>query len=380
MHTIAEKIKLLLKNITSPNSKTINDGFETYKIKWFENPLNPNLMDYCFTNILNFKVEHRIFEKVNYIIDFDYDGFLCRVAHFKLSYDLEVPSKYKDEIIETLSNVRLLLNDLFQDIAIEALDKNEFTMENDYPNYLEKLNFYDSKIEELHRLIEIVADKGNGQYDVFETSYGSCMKPKFQDYLRKKRTEIVYHIESYIDVFFSLLEHGATLLYPFSKSFKLSDSYKNKILNSKWTWDKKICELFEPNDIDEILESLRQIKEIYRNRNTHGLFSRELKIYTHINHFGRYPLFIGKKYLKGFIEDYDIALDYEKFIGIKAIFNDFLCLLDKQYSIPMVFIKSGVPISVDVSSLIKSIHTISDAEKEVSKIFYDMDNQYNMDW
>lgn len=48
-----------------------------------KNPLDPNLLSYCFDNVLGFDVRYRIYEKVNYIIEFDYKGTYGYVAHEK---------------------------------------------------------------------------------------------------------------------------------------------------------------------------------------------------------------------------------------------------------------------------------------------------------
>lgn len=71
---ITHEIKCLLKYISCVTEQTQRDDTHQERIDYCENPLNPNLLSYCFDCILGFDVQYRIFEKVNYIIEFDYKG------------------------------------------------------------------------------------------------------------------------------------------------------------------------------------------------------------------------------------------------------------------------------------------------------------------
>ena len=51
------------------------------EVNYSENPLNPYLLEYYFDNVLEIDVKYRIFEKVNYIIEFDYKGTLAYARH-----------------------------------------------------------------------------------------------------------------------------------------------------------------------------------------------------------------------------------------------------------------------------------------------------------
>lgn len=111
-----------------------------------------------------------------------------------------------------------------------------------------------------------------------------------------------------------------TLLYPFLRDFNKIDSYGKYLNNSRWNWMKKIEEIFGNRLNENLISSLREIKEIYRNRNTHGFFSRKLKVCVGIEGFCQYPIYIGKNYLKGFEDKYDLSLDYDKFVIIDEQF------------------------------------------------------------
>lgn len=69
------ELKELLKNIVPVNENTKKPADnEIVMIDRRKNPLDPNLLSYCFDNVLGFDVRYRIYEKVNYIIEFDYKG------------------------------------------------------------------------------------------------------------------------------------------------------------------------------------------------------------------------------------------------------------------------------------------------------------------
>ncbi|MBR0535878.1 MAG: hypothetical protein IIX14_05810 [Clostridia bacterium] len=380
--TVVNQIKHLLKNISVVSENTQRNDEHLVEIQYADNPLDPNLLAYCFDNILGFDVRYRIFEKVNYIIQFDYKGTFAAVGHFKMSYTLSIDRQYKDEIISTFQQVLPLLEQLFMLIGEQALTNNEFSMKNEAAEYFGKLSFYEKKIESLEKREKIIKEKCRNKYDVTKYSNGcTCFTPKGQEYLHSLSSEITYDIEAYIDTFFSALEHVLTLLYPFVNSSNLVDSYyKNYIRNTRWSWDAKIRDVCGNSMPTGICAELRRIKEVYRNHNAHGGFSREMMAYVQIPKFGRFPIYVGKEYLKGFINcSYD-DISYDMYLDAKAVFNQFWKTLDSEFEIPMLFIRSGLAIPIDTSIYTDGIKTKEQAERFIDKTWFDIDNQSNMDW
>lgn len=380
MNKYINQIKELLHSFSEVTdvTKTNKDNWVT--INYYDNPLNPYLLSYCFDVVLDFDVRYRIFEKVNYVIEFDYKGTYGMVGHYKMSYQLNVERQFEAEIIELFSLIKTLLSQAFLEMSEVALANNEFTMENESQYYLNKFYFYQVRIEKLECRRTIISDKCKGQWVTIETEHGYTLKrPKCQDIINSLRNETTYSIETYVDVFFSCIEHILTLLYPFLPTFDQTKSYKNYIHNSKWTWDKKIEQVCG-GALNNHIEPLRYIKEVYRNRSTHGMFSRELKVYVGVPKFGRFPMYIGKRYLKGFLEDNDDRLTYDKFLDIKDKFNSFLNNLNVTFEIPMLFIKSGLPIPVNTELYTKGVSTAEQADYSISRLWYELDNQSNMEW
>ena len=143
MDSILMELKETLKDFKIINEKTYK-GNENVKIDYMENPLNPNLLSYCFKNVLGFEVYFRIAEKVNYIIEFDYKSTYAKAENKKMSYAIYVDEKYKTEIIEILENVKSLLEQLFTSIGEHALLNNKIYMKNEAPEYFEKINFLEN--------------------------------------------------------------------------------------------------------------------------------------------------------------------------------------------------------------------------------------------
>ncbi len=172
MNRNIKQIKELLKGFSKVSGTTKKNKDKWIVIDYYKNPLNPYLLSYCFDYILDFDVEYRIFEKVNYIIEFDYKGTFARVEHYKLDYELHIEKQFKKEIIEIFKRIKLLLSRTFQEFGKIALEKNEFTMENEYFYYHEKFRFYQDRIINLEKRRVIVEKNSKGQCEIINEGKG----------------------------------------------------------------------------------------------------------------------------------------------------------------------------------------------------------------
>ena len=192
VESLKSEVKFILKDISVIKDSTHRNDNEHVEINFFENPLNPNLLAYCFDIILGFDVRYRIFEKVNYVIDFDYKDTFATVGHFKMSYCLSIEKQYRDEIIASFEKVQPLLEQLFMIIGEQSLISNEFSMENESRDYFSKLEFYEERIKSLVQRKEIIEEKCRGKYDITEIDGKyKRMRMKGSDYLRTLEMEIV---------------------------------------------------------------------------------------------------------------------------------------------------------------------------------------------
>lgn len=380
MNSPEEEIRQILSGVKELNQLTIKTE-NLVEIGYFENPLNPSLLAYCFDVILGFDVKYRIAEKVNYIIEFDYKGTYAKVGHYKLSYRLFIDQEFRSEIIAVFDKIKPLLEQDFLSRGEKAFLSNQFTMVNETPNYFEKLRFYEERIESLKERHDIIREKTKGQCNTVKVGKVTHSTPKCQDYLRRMNNEMIYDIDAYIDSFFSALEHVLTLLYPFTPAFPSSKSYyKAYIQNTKWIWTRKIKDVFGERIPDSLIDDLKRIKEVYRNHHTHGGFSREMMAYVQIPSFGRYPMYIGKEYLKGFIDGIQNEITYKTYRMAKTVFSAFWELLHREFTLPMMFVESGLPIPVETNTYTRNITSEQEAQFRIEELLYDIDNQYNMDW
>lgn len=320
--TIFTEIRDLLRDFKNATPETARNDNSSNEIGYRDIPLNPDLLAYCFDVILGFKVRYRIAEKVNYIIEFAYKETYAAVKHLKMSYSLYADKRYVAEIVSLLCKTKLLLESLFIHIGEQSLINNKFSMENEAQEYFSKLEFYQQRIESLECRNTTIEKKCRGKYDVSEDEDGiKYIRQKGNLYLRSLCNEIEYDIEAYIDTFFSAVEHVLTVLYPFTNNFSLVKSYyKDYIRNTRWAWDAKIKDVCGDVIPQELFDRIRRIKEVYRNHNTHGGFSREMMAYVNIPNFGIYPLFVGKEYLKGFADGVSTEISYDMYMEAKAVF------------------------------------------------------------
>ena len=57
--------------------------------------------------------------------------------------------------------------------------------------------------------------------------------------------------------------------------------------------------------------------------------------YVQIPNFGRFPMYVGKEYLRGFVDGCSDTISYEMYCEAKKVFSEFWDILDTVYEIPM---------------------------------------------
>lgn len=372
------KIRILWKDIkpitsdTGPRSNTAQIGAD-------ENPLNATLLGYCFEAIMGFEIQYRLFEKVNYVIGFDYRGTEVCASDRKMEYVILINDSFKEEFIKILKDTKPVLNEIFQLLAEISIEKNEFTLINQYPYFKEKLDYSQKKIEVLYQA-QIALEKEDKPFISFisEAQKASEICEDMGWLPNIEWRQLTYEIEGYMELFFSCLEHLLTLLMLFSPAFDDAKEYKKE-----WTrgWKSKADFVFGKSEkSSEIIQKLEKYKEIYRNRNAHGFFSNETKAYIQIPKAGRYLLGIGKKYIRGFLDDCEQYITYDVFLQFREICMEFEQLVNDQYPVGMIFIQSGLPIAVDIQKRMGQVRTVKEAEEMIDREFERQNMIQNMDW
>lgn len=242
-----KELRNLLRHISPVSVKTYRQPEdETEVIDGRSNPLDPNLLQYCFDHVLGFDVSYQIAEKVNYVIEFDYKGTYGYAIHRKLGYEVKIHRRYQEELLEALRKARQLLSEYFLECGKESLRNNSFTMENESPAFREKLDFYSARIDELETKKSVLDEEQTKQVRaaVQENRNWTGLFNYYSEQQHLNRLDQKYSIESYIDTQFSYLEYILTLLYPFTPRFSPDRSYTRDFINNpRWTWDKKLSDV-----------------------------------------------------------------------------------------------------------------------------------------
>lgn len=384
---IQEKMKDFKQYIFTKEDLENNNLIESFC------PIDPHLMSYIFDKLLNFKIIYRPFEKVNYQISFKYKEKFGCISHFKLSYTLHIDKSVESEVLNILKDVNKLFEKALLEYSQEAVKKNQFSLPNYYSDYSRKIYIIEDKIEKIknrinkkialkERDIQTLIDTGISDRRI-EIDHGKYKEIKFPTLeVSKKYDKIIYNlkeelsytIELYIDNYFSLLEHLLVLLFPMTSNYNETEEFSNYL---NYDWRRKIEKL--SNKYIKDLDELTEIKELYRNRFSHGFFSREKLVHVKIPNYGMYPLWIGNRYCQGYVGTTN-KLNYRIYQESKKIFDTFLNKLMKNYSLQFNIIMAGIP-----TFLQKEIYKDSLTDKEsnilwIDKYWHEQDNLINMDW
>lgn len=134
-------------------------------------------------------------------------------------------------------------------------------------------------------------------------------------------------------------------------------------------------------NVDSRMHDKEQVIAYVRNfRNMVQSFLFKKVVDVQIPNFGRFPMYVGKEYLRGFVDGCSDTISYEMYCEAKKVFSEFWDILDTVYEIPMLFVRSGLPIPVDTERYTKNIDSVEQAKWLIGKMWFDIDNQSNMDW
>lgn len=367
-----ENIKALLNDFSPLQPFTLKDEGK-YKLLLYEKiPLNPVLFFYCFDLV---GISHsKTNEKLNFI-RFSYKNKICCLIYdFENFFGILVPEKHESEFIKCLENLKVEIDKLLSFEADIALDTNDYLLPNNFRYYNEKLCLLNKKIIEFNGFIEALYD------DIMQMICNSEPGTKISHEIDGKEklkenyeAEMGYMIESYIETFYSFLEHITVLLIPFAPGFDPNVSYYKKyISNGKWGLKERFDVLFNSDlSFQNIINTIElyKTKEIFRNSVVHGFFSREMRISLPLDKAGICPVWVGRKYLSGILKNLNnIILTFTKYKEIRSGFLLLINYIKEKYEVPMVFISSGIDIPVNTTQLCKDVYSADDAMKKVQMI------------
>ena len=356
-----------------------NSKAEKARVTANENPLKPELLGYCFDKILRFDIKYRLFEKINYVVIFKYKGTYAVAVDRKMDYYVEIESQFKNEFMVLLTETKEALQKLFKILTVSAYKQNKITLINQMEQFRNKLSYYEDEAEKFYQIQKKLEKEESSLTSFIENpkkAFLICEEMGWEP--NDNWRYFIYAVENYIDVFFSYIEHLLTLLIPFSSKIDLEKSYKDMW---EYSWSAK-AEFLWGKEIEgkKIIEQLRSYKEIFRNRNAHGLFSRETSAYVQIEGLGRYPMYIGKKYLEGFLDENEAFITYDTFQEFKSLGRNFMKFVYDKEPFAMIFIDSNLPIPVEVEILTKGTKSEEEAQQIIEQEYFLQDIIQNMDW
>lgn len=357
--------------------------------------LDPYLLGYIFDKILNFNVEYRLFEKLNYIISFKYKNKIGKIVHSKLSFTIYFEESISAEVNNIFNEIITIFEKALLQYSEIAVQSNNYSLPNRNSYYVKKLNIIDDdinsffkRIEKTNKTFEIrkqnliksgnaykQIEKKHKNFSTIETPL-SNLSLKYCRKIEKLNLKVSYLIELYIDNYFSYFEHLLCLLYPMTDEYDESKEYSEYL---SYDWRAKLEKLNSNGDFTEIIEKMSEVKEIYRNRFAHGLFSREKLVNVMIPSFGSYPLWIGKKYCKGY-NGTSIRLSVEEYNKCMKVFTQFLSLLNEKYNLALNIINSGIPTFLKKNYYEDALLNEDENKCWIEKYWYYQDNLINMDW
>lgn len=301
--------------------------------------LNADLMRYFFKNILQYNIAIAPIEKVYFSFTFTYKQHLCYISRMKLSYKLYCEESIKDELFKKFAEIGELIENAFIDFCDRQIKENEYTLPNDLWMFDKYIGFIQEKIIKYNEMIKQLGDQRferKNEKSEGGTTYYVVDKLKFES------EDLSISIINYIDFQFSKIEHLLSLLYPLLNDVKNDSDPYSKYLTSDYRSKIAIC---CPNIDSSIVDELSYIKEVHRNRFSHGLFSREKELDIKIPDFGSYYMSVGKK-TKGF-NHLKFFYNFNDYLNFNEIFEKFYNYLELTFPLQMKVINEGIPVNLD---------------------------------
>lgn len=345
---IFEAIKRSLSDFSptsdSCGSLMFSDDYSRFPIDRTELPV-PELIKFLLGGILKCKV-YGPAEKVRWEVLFKYEGHLCSFALEKFGLrlyvsDVENISEIRNQIVGKMSRViRKTETKLFTPFAKEQIKENNVIIANNYYRLEERYLFFKDKVEEELKPKETPEVTDISMLSIVMNSHVQSQK------------NVLYYALAMLDAYFSYLEHLFVLLYPLSTNSKENIDLV-KFMSS--AWGDKFQLLFDFDDAKVLnkYNSLKNIKEKYRNYYAHGAFEkRGASLYFNFPGLGALPALLSNRKEKPHFSFFTDKKDmYSEITTVINEFNIWLRSDESKMKLPIVYIKSGLDIPCDQSGL-----------------------------
>lgn len=341
----------------------------------------PYIVFIIFVHLKKYEFGGR-WEKVAWEIPIKYKGISMMLAHKKFGFSIRTYSdtiedgKLAQEAIYKINKSIPTAEKLVEPLIKSQVNAGAITLDNDYTFLRSRYEYFREKsIEHLH--IELNGGE-DSNIDMEEILNSGEMKLDF----RILKGKAASYIAAMADAYFSLLEHILVLLLPFTKE-TLCFTTLSKFIGSNWGEKYKILFDIKDREIKKHFDTLRDIKEIYRNPLAHGNFRKEgHSLYVHFPNVGAIPMKLTQSNSIKHFSFYnlkEVELNYicESF----DLFDSFLEKRGAKYG--MIYIKNGLSVLYDeetVKSYKNAMNSESSFIEFVNELEQRFENQRNMDW
>lgn len=366
------KFEYLKKDFCFIQNNVFGPKVNLSNMKEYKPNIEPNLVRYFFKNILKYDIEIAPIEKVYFSFTFTYKSHICYISKMKLSYKIYCEESIKDELFNEFIEIVALIEDAFIDFGKKQINNNEYSLPNNLWMFDKYINLIENKI---CRYNDMVIEMGEQRYTqkIEETKEQTIYC--FIDNLKFESEDLSLSVIKYIDFQFSKIEHLISLLYPLINDVKKDCNPYSKFLSLDY---RKKIELCCKNINVSILDELSLIKEIHRNRFSHGFFSKEKELEINIPNFGSYYMSVGNKY-KGF-KHYKSFYNYDDYIYFKNCFEKFYNYLESTFPLQIKVIKEGIPIKLDFDIYSNVFTSEQNTNEFIDYYHYSIDLVTNMEW
>lgn len=184
------------------------------------------------------------------------------------------------------------------------------------------------------------------------------------------------------DAYFSLLEHILVLLLPFMKE-AVCFTTLSEFIGFDWGQKYKILLDIKNREVKKHFDTLKEIKEIYRNPLAHGNFRKEgHSLYVHLPHLGAIPMKLTQSNSVKHFSFYNLQeVELDFICQCFDLFDSFLEKRDAKYG--MIYIKNGLSVLYDeetIKSYKKAMTSESSFIEFVNEMEQKFENHKNMDW
>lgn len=310
----------------------------------------PNLLLFLLQGICQFPLGYPE-EKMHWIIPFTYKGADCAISNEKFGlyfYSVKnTEAKSKEVLGKFEKALKSAEKNILEDFAKQQIKDGNITISNQFNQLDDRYHYFREQAESNYTPQEMKGDIK----DIKE----------IVELLRSESNtshEGGYNALAMIDAYFSRLEHFLVLALPFSNYDRERDDL-TKFVSKNWSEKLKKVLSIKTN---QHYETLKQLKEKYRNTFAHGGFEKESQsFFFHLGNIGIVPASMSGR--KDSVHFNHVPIDKEIFENICSqldAFDEYLS--DSALPDAWKFAQSSLNLAMDNKSLQEMLEVAKDPD------------------